>query len=127
MERGKAALFGRFAMSRLQPMFILFLILCVFNFFMAGTAFCQENWYAKADITKNKPVIKSLPEEKIPVETVPGKEGGGGKMLWVLLGAALLGGAAAAAGGGSSSDGGGGGGGSDDPPAPTTGSVTVTW
>ena len=92
---------------------------------MVGTAFCQENWYAKADITKNKPVIKSLPEEKIPVETVPGKEGGGGSMLWVLLGAVLLGGAAAAAGGGGG--GGGGGGDGDVPPAPTTGDITVTW
>jgi len=109
-------------MSRLQPIFILFLTLCVLNFFMTGTAFCQENWYAKADITKNKPVIKSLPEEKIPVETVPGKEGGGSKLLWILLGVAAVGGVAAAAGGGDS----GGGGGGDDPPA-STGDVTVSW
>jgi len=109
-------------MSRLQTIFILFLTLCVLNFLMTGTAFCQENWYAKADITKNKPVIKSLPEEKIPVETVPGKEGGGSKLLWAILGVALVGGAAAAAGGGDS----GGGGGSDDPPA-STGDVIVNW
>jgi len=110
-------------MSRLHTTFILFLILCIFNFFMAGTVFSQENWYAKADITKNKPVVKSLPEEKIPVETVKGKEGGGGKWLWALLGVALVGGVAAAAGGG-------GGGGGDDPPpplTPTTGNVTVSW
>ena len=112
-------------MNRLQPIFILFLTLCVLNFFMVGTAFCQENWYAKADITKNKPVIKSLPEEKIPVETVPGKEGGGSKLLWVILGVAAVGGVAAVAGGGG--DSGGGGGGGDDPPASTTGTVTVTW
>jgi len=114
-------------MQRLKKAVSVILIILSFHLFMAPGVFSMENLYAKADITKNKPVIKSLPEEKIPVETVPGKEGGGGKMLWVLLGAALLGGAAAAAGGGSSSDGGGGGGGSDDPPAPTTGSVTVTW
>ena len=106
-------------MKRLHTMFILFLALCVGNFFVAGSALCQENWYAKTDITQNRPVIKSLPEEKIPVETVPGKEGGGGKWLWALLGVALLGGAAAAAGGG------GGGGGGDDPS--TTGDVTVSW
>jgi len=111
-------------MSRLQPIFILFLTLCVLNFFMVGTAFCQENWYAKADITKNKPVIKSLPEEKIPVETVPGKEGGGSKLLWVILGVAAVGGVAAVAGGGGDS----GGGDDDDPlPTPTTGDVTVSW
>ena len=108
-------------MSRLHTTFILFLTLCVFNFFMAGTVFCQENWYAKADITKNKPVIKSLPEEKIPVETVKGKEGGGSKILWAILGVALVGGIAAAVGGGGDS------GGDDPPSAPTTGSVTVTW
>ncbi|RLC11631.1 MAG: hypothetical protein DRI24_18510, partial [Deltaproteobacteria bacterium] len=87
-------------MSRLQTIFTLFLTLCVFNFFMVGTAFCQENWYAKADITKNKPVIKSLPEKKIPVETVKGKESGGGKWLLALLGVVLVGGVAAVAGGG---------------------------
>ena len=106
-------------MSRLQTILILFLTLCVANFFMAGTAFSQENWYAKADITKNKPVIKSLPEEKIPVETVKGKEGGGGKWLLGLLGVAIVGGIVAVAGGG-----GGGGGGDDETP---TGDVTVSW
>ena len=111
-------------MNRWQTIFILFLTLCISNYFMAGTVFCQENWYAQADITKNRPVIKSLPEEKIPVETVKGKEGGGGKWLWAILGVALVGGIAAALGGG-----GGGGGGGDDPPSPTptTGSVTVSW
>ncbi len=78
-------------MSRLQTIFILFLTLCVCNFFMVGTAFSQENWYAKADITKNKPVIKSLPEEKIPVEIVKGKEGGGGKCLWAIAGSGARG------------------------------------
>ena len=106
-------------MSRLQRIFILFLTLCVCNFFMVGTAFSQESWYAKADITKNKPVIKSLPEEKIPVEIVNGKEGGGGKWLWALLGVALVGGIVAVAGGG-----GDGGGGDDDGP---TGDVVVSW
>jgi hypothetical protein len=100
-------------------MLILFLTLCVCNFFMTGTAFSQENWYAKTDITKNKPVIKSLPEEKIPVETVKGKKGGGGKYLWGLLGVALVGGIVAVAGGG-----GGGGGGDDETP---TGDVIVSW
>ena len=105
-------------------MFILLLTLCLFNFFMTETVFCQENWYAKADITRNKPVVKLLPEEKIPVETVTGKKGGGSKILWAILGVALVGGIAAVAGGG-----GGGGGGDDDdtPPAPTTGSVSVSW
>ena len=107
-------------MSRLQTIFILFLTLCVCNFLMAGTAFCQESWYAKADITKNKPVIKSLPEKKIPVETVKGKEGGGGKWFWALLGVALVGGIAAVAGGG------GGGGGGDDT-STGTGDVAITW
>lgn len=107
-------------MNRWQTIFILFLTLCVFNFLMAGPAFSQENWYAQADITKNRPVIKSLPEEKIPVETVKGKEGGGGKWLWAILGVALVGGIVAAAGGG-------GGGGSDGPTTPTTGNVTVSW
>ena len=109
-------------MSRLQTIFILFLTLCVFNFFIVGTAFCQENWYAKADITKNKPVIKSLPEKKIPVETVKGKEGGGNKLLWAILGVALVGGGIAAVAGG----GGGSGGGGDDDGAPT-GDVVVSW
>ncbi len=106
-------------MSRLQTIFTLFLTLCVFNFFMVGTAFCQENWYAKADITKNKPVIKSLPEKKIPVETVKGKESGGGKWLLALLGVVLVGGVAAVAGGG-------GGGGGDDGGG-DTGDVVVSW
>ena len=106
-------------MSRLHTIFVLFLTFCVFNFFMAGTAFSQQTWYAKADITKNRPVIKSLPEERIPVETVKGKEGGSNKLLWGILGVALVGGIAAAAGGG---------GGGDDPPVtPTTGDVTVSW
>ena len=109
-------------MNRWQTIFIPFLTLCVFNFFLAGTAVSQQNWYAQADITKHKPVIKSLPEEKIPVETVKGKDGGGGKWLWVLLGVAVVGGAAAAAGGG-----GGGGGGGDGDTTPTTGSVWVSW
>ena len=109
-------------MSRLQTIFILFLTLCVFNYFMVGTAFCQETWYAKADITKNKPVIKSLPEKKIPVETVKGKEGGGGKWILALLGVALVGGIAAVAGGG-----GGGGGGGDDDGGEDTGDVIVSW
>ena len=82
-----------------------------------GRLFCQENWYAKADITKNKPVIKSLPEKKIPVETVKGKEGGGGKWLLALLGVALVGGIAAVAGGG---------GGGDDKGG-DTGDVTMSW
>ena len=103
-------------MSRLQTIFTLFLTLCVFNFFMVGTAFCQENWYAKADITKNKPVIKSLPEKKIPVETVKGKESGGGKWLLALLGVVLVGGFAAVAGGGGGDDGG------ED-----TGDVAIIW
>ncbi len=103
--------------------FVSFLSLCVFNFLMAGTVFSQENWYAKADITKNKPVIRTLPEEKIPVETVKAakSEGGGGSWLWAILGVALVGGIAAAAGGGS----GGGGGGDDDDD--DTGNVTVSW
>jgi hypothetical protein len=108
-------------MSRLQTIFILFLTLCVINFFMVGTGFCQENWYAKADITKNKPVIKSLPETKIPVEIVKGKEGGGSKLLWAILGVALVGGGIAAVAGG-----GGGGGGSDDGGG-DTGDVIVSW
>lgn len=110
-------------MKRLRTMFILLLTFCLCTFCMTETGFCQETWYAKADITKNTPVIKSLPEEKIPVEIVKGKEGGGKKMLWAILGVALVGGVAAAAGGG----GGGGGGGDDSPPAPTTGSVSVSW
>ena len=77
-------------MNRLRTISILFLSLCVGSFFMTGTAFSQENWVAKADITENKPVIKSLPEEKIPVETVKGKKGGGGKVLLGLLGVALV-------------------------------------
>lgn len=109
-------------MNRWQTIFILFLTLCVFNFFMAGTAFSQQNLYAKADITKNKPVIKSLPEEKIPVETVPGKEGGGNKLLWGLLGVGLLGGVAAAMGGG-----GGGGGGDNDDDDDDKGNVFISW
>jgi hypothetical protein len=109
-------------MQILKKAVSVILIMLTCHLFLAHSAFSMDNLYAKADITKNKPVIKSLPEEKIPVETVKGKEGGGSKMLWILLGAALLGGAAAAAGGGGS-----GGGGDDDPPAPTTGSVTVTW
>jgi hypothetical protein len=108
-------------MNRLKTIWILFLSLCVGSFFMAGTAFSQENWYATADITKNQPVIKSLPEEKIPVETVKGKEGGSSKILWGILGVALVGGIVAVAGGGG---GGGGGGGDDDTP---TGDVNVSW
>ena len=108
-------------MSRLQTIFTLFLTLCVFNFFMVGTAFCQENWYAKTDITKNKPMIKSLPEEKIPVEIVKGKQGGGNTILWAILGLALVGGGIAAVAGG-----GGGGGGGDDGDG-ETGDVIVTW
>jgi len=114
-------------MSRLRPAFIVFLCLCVFNFLMIGTGFCQDNWYAKADITKHKPVIKSLPEEKIPVETVKtpqGKgKGGGNKILWAILGVALVGGVAAAASGGGSSGGGDG----PTPPTDTDGDVTVSW
>jgi len=88
---------------------------------MAGTAFSQETWYAKADITKNKPVITSLPEEKIPVEIVKGKEGGSYKLLWGLLGVALVGGIAAAV-----VSGGDDGGGGDDDKTPT-GDVIVSW
>jgi len=110
-------------MSRLQTIFTLFLTLCVGNFFMAGSGFCQENWYAKTDITKNKPVIKSLPETKIPVETVKGKKGGGNTLLLGILGAVLVGGVVAVAGGGG---GGGGGGGSDDGGG-DTGDVIVSW
>jgi len=104
--------------------FILFLSLSVLNLFLSGTVFSQENWYAKADITKNKPVIRSLPEEKIPVETVQAaqSEGGGGKWLWAILGVALVGGIAAAAGGG----GGGGGGGGDDDDG-DDGDVLISW
>ncbi len=103
---------------------VSFLSLCVLNFFLAGTVFSQENWYARADITKNKPVIRTLPEEKIPVETVKDvqAEGGSGKWLWAILGVALVGGIAAAAGGGGGGSGGGGSGGDDD-----TGDVTVSW
>jgi hypothetical protein len=108
-------------MSRLQTIFILFLILCLFNFFLAGSAFSQQNWYAKADITKNKPIVKSLPEEKIPAQAA---KGGGGKLLWALLGVALVGGIGAAVAGGG---GGGGGGGGDDDDTPATGGVTVSW
>jgi hypothetical protein len=107
-------------MNRWIQVFVLFLCLCVFNFFLAGPAFCQQNWYAKTDITKNKPVVKSLPEVKIPVEV---SEGGGGGYLYVILGVVLVGGVAAAMGGG----GGGGGGGGDDDPVVTTGSVSVSW
>ena len=106
-------------MNRLQTMFILFLTLCVLNLFLAGPVFSQQNWYAKLDITKNKPVVKALPEEKIPAEAA---KGGGSKMLWALLGVALVGGVAAAAGGGGGDSGGGGGGGDT-----TTGDVTVSW
>ena len=98
------------------------LIILTFNLFLANSALCGENLYAKADITKNKPVVKTLPEEKIPVETVKGKEGGGNKILWAVLGVALVGGIAAAVGGG-----GGGGGGGDDPDPVTTGGVGVSW
>jgi len=111
-------------MNRLQTLLILFLTLCVVNFFIAGTAFSQENWYAKADITKNKPMVKSLPEEKIPVENLKGEKGGGSKLLWGLLGAVVVGGIAAVAAGGAGGGGGGGGGGDDDGP---TGDVVVSW
>ena len=110
-------------MKRLQTMFVLFLTLCLINLCMAGPTFGQAIWYAKADITENTPVIKSLPEEKIPVEIVKGKEGGSSKILWAILGVALVGGIAAALGGG----GGSGGGGDDPPPTPTTGDVIVSW
>jgi hypothetical protein len=111
-------------MSRLQTIFILFLTLCVGNFFMVGTAFCQESWYAKADITKNKPVIKSLPETKIPVETVKGKKGGSNTLLLGILGVVLVGGVVAVAAGGG---GGGGGGDSSDDGGGDTGEVIVSW
>jgi hypothetical protein len=111
-------------MKRWEKSFILFLTICVGNFFLTGTVFSQQNLYAKADITKNKPVIKSMPEEKIPVEVIKGPEKeGGNKWLWAILGVAAVGGLAAAAGGG----GGGGGGGSSDNGEPDTGDVTVSW
>ena len=111
-------------MNRVKRMLILFLTFCVGSLFMTGTAFSQENWYAKADITQNKPVIKSLPEEKIPVETVKGKKGSGGKVLLGLLGVAIEGGIVAVAGGGG---GGGGGGGSSDDDGGDSGDVVVSW
>ena len=107
-------------MNRWRHVFVLFLCLCVFNFFLAGTAFCQQNWYAKTDITKNKPVVKSLPEAKIPVEAAKG----GGGYLYVILGVVLVGGVAAAMGGGG---GGGGGGDDDDDPVVTTGDISISW
>ena len=119
----QAKLLGRKNMKRCKQVFVLFLSLCLFNLFMVGTAYCQENWYAKSQITKNKPVIKKLPEQKIPVEVVKGpqKEGGANKWILALLGLLAVGGVAAAAGGG----GGGGGGGSDDDNS--TGDVTISW
>lgn len=109
-------------MNRMKRMLILFLTFCVGSLFMTGPAFSQENWVAKADITENKPVIKSLPEEKIPVETVKGKKGGGGKVLLGILGVAIVGGIVAVAGGG-----GGGGGDSSDDDGGDTGDVVVAW
>ena len=68
-------------------------------------------------------MIKSLPETKIPVEIVKGKESGSNKILWGLLGVVLVGGVAAAAAGG----GGGGGGGGGDDGGGDTGDVIVSW
>jgi hypothetical protein len=111
-------------MKRWKKLCILFLTICLLNLFLTGTVFSQQNYYAKADITKNRPVIKSMPEEKIPVEVIkePEKKGGN-KWLWAILGVVAVGGLAAAAGGG----GGGGGGGSSDNGESATGDVTVSW
>jgi hypothetical protein len=108
-------------MTILKKLFALTLAVLFLNLYLVNTVFAQQNWYAKAEITKHKPVIRSLPEEKIPVEVV--KEGGGSKLIWVLVGVAAIGGVAAAAGGGSS----GGGGGDGTEPTAETGTVAVSW
>jgi len=73
----------------------LILVLSMINLTVSTAAFSQQNWYAKADITKNDPVITAPPEQKIPVETVEKK--GGKAWLWVLLAVVVVGGGAAAA------------------------------
>ncbi len=110
-------------MNLLKKMLALALAILFFNLCMVNAVFAQQNWFSKAEITRHTPVIRSLPEEKIPVEVV--KEGGGSKWLWALLGVAAIGGVAAAVGGGGSSSGGGGG--EEPPPAGTTGDISVSW
>jgi hypothetical protein len=105
-------------MNLVKKMLALLLTVLVANLFLLGNCFAQQSWYSQAEITKHPPVIRSLPEEKIPVEVV--KEDGG-KILWALLGIAAIGGVVAAAGGGSS---GGGNGGDGDI---ETGTVAVSW
>jgi hypothetical protein len=120
-------------MNRFKKMLALLLSILMVNLFFFGTCFAQQSWYSTAEITEHTPVVRALPEEKIPVEVV--KEGGGSAMLWALLGVVAIGGVVAAAGGGGSSGGGGGG---DEPPSeeppseeppsePDTGTVSVSW
>jgi len=93
-------------------------VLLMVNLGVSSTAF------AKAGITKNKPVVLAPPEEKMPVETVEKK--GGKTWLWALLGIVVVGGAVAALAGGSEDS-------NDDDPTPSPppdtgeGDVTVTW
>ena len=81
----------------LKNIAILLVVSLFIHMAVSGPAIAQQNWYAKAKITKHKPVLKAPPEEDIPVETIQKK--GGGKWIWALLGvAAIAGGAAAVSG-----------------------------
>ena len=105
----------------------LILVLSMINLTVSTAAFSQQNWYAKADITKNDPVITAPPEQKIPVETVEKK--GGKAWLWVLLAVVVVGGgaAAAASAGGEEDSGGGSSGTTTTTNGGGTGDVTVSW